>query len=420
MGLTYLDNHATTPLDPRVAREMAPYLADEFGNASSKHALGMRAAAAVERAREQLASLLGASPKEVVFTSGATESNNLVLKGIAEASRGQRDHIVTVRTEHKAILDACKYLEKTREQQLRMLRPLGLAPSALEGLEPQLAGARVTYLEVGRDGRIDLGRLREAISQRTCLVSVMLANNEIGVLQPIAEIGRLCREKGVPFHTDAAQGLGRVELDVKAAGVDFVSISGHKMYGPKGVGALYVRDGAKLPSCQIHGGGHERGVRSGTLNVAGVVGLGAAAELSGLELKSEAPRLLQLRERLTSRLEGSVEGIVFNGDLRHRLPGSLSLTVPLVDSEKVMEELPGTAISSGAACSSQSLETSHVLRAIGVGQEAARCTLRIGIGRFNTEEEVERFAQELLLAIERVRRRLSGMPRRPREEARDG
>ena len=362
----YMDNHATTAVDPRVLEAMLPFFKDDFGNAASRnHVFGWRAEEAVTRAREQVAQLINAtSPKEIVITSGATESDNLALKGAAAFYKEKGNHLITLKTEHKAILDSCKRLER-------------------EGFE-------VTYLDVKSDGLVDLNVLRAAIKPSTILVSVMLANNEIGVVQPIAEIGALCREKGVLFHCDAVQGLGKVPFDVEAMNVDLASISAHKMYGPKGVGALYVRRKPRVRLAPlIDGGGHENGMRSGTLNVPGIVGLGKAAELARSERVEEAARLLALREKLRKGIEARLDMVVVNGSMEHRLPGNLNISFSYVEGEALMMALKDVAVSSGSACTSASLEPSYVLRALGVQEDMAHSSIRFGLGRFNTEDEVD-------------------------------
>jgi cysteine desulfurase len=361
-----MDNHATTPCDPRVFDAMAPYFTELFGNAHSRsHRFGWQAEEAIETARKQVADLIGGDPKEIVFTSGATESDNLAIKGVAEAYRERGDHIVSVVTEHKAVLDSCKRLEKQ--------------------------GYAVTLLPVGQGGLISLDRLRDALSDKTILVSVMMANNEIGVIQPIAEIGKICKERGVLFHSDATQAIGKVPFDVDQLGVDLVSITAHKMYGPKGAGALYVR--SKSPrvklTAMIDGGGQERGMRSGTLNVSGIVGLGKAAEVAGSEMSTESAQLLRLRDKLRTGLQRNLEDVRVNGDLEHRLPGNLSMSFAHAEGEALIMGLNDIALSSGAACTSASIEASYVLKALEVSDELAHSTLRFGLGRFNTEEEVD-------------------------------
>jgi cysteine desulfurase len=377
----YLDNHATTRIDPRVVEAMMPWLTDSYGNAASRsHSFGWSAEQAVETARAQVAKLIGASPKEIVFTSGATESNNLALKGAVEAAAGPGAAILTQATEHKAVLDPCGWLAKQ--------------------------GCRITVLPVDHDGRIRLDDLRLLIEeQKPLLVTIMFANNEIGTLQPIEEIGRLCHERGVLFHTDAAQAVGKIPIRADALSIDLLSISAHKIYGPKGVGALYVRrhhPRVELAE-QIHGGGHERGLRSGTLNVPGIVGLGAACALAGAEMESESARLAALRDRLQAKLTAGLDHVRVNGSQEHRLPGNLNMTFRHVDSESLMMGLKDVALSSGSACTSAKIEASHVLRALGLSEEAAHSTLRFGIGRFNTEEEIDYVAERLVDVVRKLR-----------------
>ena len=436
----YMDNHATTPLDARVREAMRPYLEDDFGNASSRnHAFGWKAEAAVDKARKQVAALIGASDKEIVFTSGATESNNLAIKGALEFYRTQGDHVVTLTTEHKAVLDTCKRLERQRAERLEELRWMRLSelqPEPVTGdnaaalalkhdldNDPVLkrwesmvtTGARVTYLPVKPDGLVDLVALDAAITDKTVLVSVMLANNEIGVVQPIADIGALCRARGVLLHVDAVQGAGRVPFDVEAMKVDLASLSGHKLYGPKGVGALYVRRKPRVRIApQIDGGGHERGMRSGTLNVAGIVGFGKAAELALVEREAERARLLQLRKRLQDRLFAELDHVAVNGSLEHRLPGNLNVSFAFVEGEALMMAIKDVAVSSGSACTSASLEPSYVLRALGVDEELAHSSIRFGLGRFNTEEEVD-FVAELVIRKVRKLREMSPLYEMARE-----
>jgi len=362
----YMDHHATTPADPRVVEAMAPFFTETFGNpASRNHVFGWRAEEAVETARAEVASLLGASPKEVVFTSGATESDNLMLKGAAARLAERGDHVVTVVTEHPAVLDTVAALEAH--------------------------GLRVTRLPVARDGLLDPGDVARAIEPSTILVSVMWANNEIGVIQPMEAIGRVCREHGVLFAVDAAQAVGKLPVDVRAAGVDLLAVSAHKLYGPKGVGALYVRSGAPRLrlEAQMDGGGHERGFRSGTLNVPGIVGFAAACTIAGQEMSEEALRLLGLRERLRQGILSKVEGVQVNGSLAHRLPGNLNLSFEGVDGEALLMALRDVALSSGSACASASPEPSHVILALGVSRDLAHASLRFGLGRGNTEAEVD-------------------------------
>ena len=384
----YLDNHATTPIDPRVLEAMMPYLTSAYGNAASRsHSFGWAADQAVETAREQVARLIGAAAKGIVFTSGATESNNLALKGAVEAVRAEDPqraiHVITQASEHNAVLDPCRWLAKQ--------------------------GCRVTVLDPDPQGRVRLDGLRRAMDEeRPLIVSLMYANNEIGTIQPVEEIGALCRERGVLFHTDAAQATGKVPIDVSRSGIDLLSISGHKIYGPKGVGALYVRKRTpRIPLAeQMHGGGHERGMRSGTLNVPGIVGLGAACALAAEDMEAESKRLAALRDRLQAKLMAGLDRVHVNGDLEHRVPGNLSMTFDHVDSESLMVGLRDVALSSGSACTSAKIEASHVLRAIGLDDQAAHSTIRFGVGRFNTEEEID-FVAERLVDLARKLRELS-------------
>ena len=372
----YLDHHATTPVDERVLEAMLPFFTERFGNASSRqHRFGWEANDAVERARKQVAALIGASTREIVFTSGATEANNLALKGAAEATRAKRDHIVTVATEHKAVLDPCK----------------GLAQR----------GWRVSVLPVGADGLVDLRVVNEAVTDRTALVSVMAAHNEIGVLQPIREIAAVAHAKGALVHTDAVQAAGKVPVDVEALDVDLLSMTAHKMYGPKGAGALFVRRG--LPASltpQIDGGGQERGLRAGTLNVPGIVGFGAAAEIARAEMPVESKRIAALRDRLLDRLRGAVEGITVNGSLTERLPGNLNVSFARVDGEALLVGLDGVAVSSGAACTAA--EPSHVLLALGLPKDRALASLRFGLGRWTTEAEIDEASRQIGAVVEQL------------------
>jgi cysteine desulfurase len=377
----FMDNHSTTPVDPRVLEEMLPYFTEKFGNAASRsHVFGWTAEEAVDYARERIARLIGAqSEKEIVITSGATESDNLALKGVAEFYKDKGKHIVTTTVEHKAILDTCKRLEKE--------------------------GFTVTYLGVGKDGRVDPEDVKRAITDQTILVSVMLANNEIGTVQPLEEIGKITRERGVLLHSDAVQGVGKVEFDVQKMNVDLASITAHKMYGPKGVGALYVRRSKPRVRivAQMDGGGHERGMRSGTLNVPGIVGFGKACSIMLEEGKVENARLLALRERLRGKLQGVLDECYLNGSLEHRLPGNLNLSFNFVEGEAMMMAIKDVAVSSGSACTSASLEPSYVLRALGVGDELAHSSIRFGLGRFNTEEEVDYVADLVIAKVKHLR-----------------
>ncbi len=377
----FMDNHATTPVDPRVLEEMLPFFVEKFGNAASRsHVFGWTAEEAVDYARERIAKLVGAqSEKEIVFTSGATESDNLALKGVAEFYKDKGNHIITCVTEHKAILDTCKRLEKD--------------------------GSVVTYLPVDKTGRIDLDDVKKAITDKTILVSIMLANNEIGTVQPIEEIGRITRERGVLLHSDAVQGVGKVDFDVQKMNVDLASITAHKMYGPKGIGALYVRRSKPRVRlvAQMDGGGHERGMRSGTLNVPGIVGFGKAAAIMLEEGKAENVRLVALRERLRKRIMDRLEEVYVNGSVEHRLPGNLNISFNFVEGEAMMMAIKDVAVSSGSACTSASLEPSYVLRALGVGDELAHSSIRFGLGRFNTEDEVDYVADLVVDKVKHLR-----------------
>ncbi|MDP8988737.1 MAG: IscS subfamily cysteine desulfurase [Acidobacteriota bacterium] len=376
----YMDNHATTPVDPRVFEAMRPYLTNIFGNSASRnHSFGWEAEEATEKARKQVASLIGATSKEIVFTSGATESDNLALKGVAEMYAEKGNHIITAATEHKAILDTCKRLEKH--------------------------GTRVTYLPVQQNGLVDLDQLKAAITDKTVLISIMHANNEIGVLQPIREIGRIARERGVLLHTDGTQAVGKVPVNVLDDNIDLMSISAHKMYGPKGVGALYVR--RRNPrvqlTAQMDGGGHERGMRSGTLNVPGIVGLGEACALAQAEMPAEAKRMAFLRDKLKDRLMNSLDEVYINGTLEHRLPNNLNISFAYVEGESLLMGINEIAVSSGSACTSATLEPSYVLKALGAGDDLAHSSIRFGLGRFNTEEEVDYVAGKVIEVVKKLR-----------------
>ena len=376
----YMDNHATTPVDPRVLEEMLPYFTEKFGNSASRnHSFGWAGEEAVETARERIAKLIGATAKEIIFTSGATESDNLAIKGVAEMYREKGNHIITAVTEHKAVLDTCKRLEKY--------------------------GYRVTYLPVQKDGLVDLDELKRATDDKTILVTIMAANNEIGVLQPIAEIGKLCHERGVIFHTDATQAVGKVPIDVIKQNLDLVSISGHKMYGPKGVGALYVR--RKNPRVQlspgIDGGGHERGMRSGTLNVPGIAGLGKACAICNEEMPQESCRMAGMRNRLRDRIMSNLDEVYVNGSEEHRLPGNLNISFAYVEGESLLMGINDIAVSSGSACTSATLEPSYVLKALGTGDDLAHSSIRFGLGRFNTEAEVDYVADRVVETVQRLR-----------------
>ena len=377
----YMDNHATTPVDPRVLEAMLPYFTNDFGNAASRtHAYGWHAEAAVDGARETLARLINAeSGKEIVFTSGATESDNLALKGVAEYYGGKGNHIITTTIEHKAVLDTAKRLEKQ--------------------------GFTVTLVNAGHDGIVDPEDIKKALTDKTILVSVMLANNEVGTIQPIAEIGKITRERGVLFHVDAVQGIGKTPFDVRAMNVDLASLTAHKIYGPKGVGALYVRRSKPRVRlvAQMDGGGHERGNRSGTLNVPGIVGFAKAAEIMINEGEAEAVRLRALRDRLWKKLTSQLDSVVLNGHSERRLPGNLNLSFAFVEGEGLMMAIKDVAVSSGSACTSASLEPSYVLRSMGLDEDMAHSSIRFGLGRFNTEEEVDYVADLVVSKVRRLR-----------------
>jgi cysteine desulfurase len=376
----YFDNHATTPVDPRVLDAMLPYFGDKFGNAASRnHSFGWAGEEAVENARAQVASLIGATPKEIIFTSGATESDNLMIKGVAEMYREKGNHIITQAIEHKAVLDTCKRLEKY--------------------------GYEVTYLPVQRDGRVDPEDVRKAIKPTTILITVMYANNEIGVVNPIQEIGKIAKERGIIFAVDGVQAVGKIPVDVQKDNIDLLAISAHKIYGPKGVGALYVR--RRNPRVQlsavIDGGGHERGMRSGTLNVPGIVGLGKACEVAQQEMAQESARLLALRERLRKGLEAKLDEVFINGSLEHRLPNNLNMSFAYVEGESLLMGINDIAVSSGSACTSATLEPSYVLKALGVGEDLAHTSIRFGLGRFNTEEEVDYVIDKMAQVVSKLR-----------------
>jgi cysteine desulfurase len=376
----YMDYHATTPLDPRVLEAMMPYLTSRFGNAASRnHSFGWEAEEAVEKARKQIATLIGATAKEIVFTSGATESNNLAIKGVAEMYAERGNHIITPATEHKATLDTCKRLEKE--------------------------GYRISYMPVMASGLIDLDMLRESITDKTILISIMYANNEIGVIQNIAEIGKIAKERGVLFHTDGVQAVGKIPVNVIKDNVDLLSISGHKLYGPKGVGALYVR--RKSPrvqlTAQMDGGGHERGMRSGTLNVSGIVGLGEACELCMKEMPEESKRLAALRDKLKVRLQNSLDETYINGSVEQRLPHNLNISFAYVEGESLLMGINDVAVSSGSACTSATLEPSYVLKALGAGDDLAHSSIRFGLGRFTTEEEVDYVGEKVIDVVKKLR-----------------
>ncbi len=376
----YMDYNATTPLDPRVLEVMMPYLTTDFGNAASRsHSFGWKAEAAVEKAREQVAALIGASAKDIVFTSGATESDNLAIKGVAAMYREKGNHIITCPAEHKAVIDPCKRLEE--------------------------AGCSVTWLRPDENGIVSAQQAEAAITDKTILISLMLANNETGALNPIAEIGQVAKRRGVFLHTDATQAVGKVPIDVNAMGIDLLSISAHKIYGPKGVGALYVRrkDPRVRLQCQMDGGGHERGMRSGTLNVPGIVGLGAACEIARADQAAEAARITALRDRLENTIMSQLGHVKRNGHPTLRLPGTANLSFDFVEGESLMMKMKDIAVSSGSACTSASLEPSHVLKAMGVRDELAHSSIRFSLGRFTTEAEVDYAAAQIVRAVKELR-----------------
>ena len=375
----YMDYHATTPVDPRVVEAMSPYFTENFGNAASRnHAFGWRAEEAVGIARGQIAGLIGAVSREIVFTSGATESNNLAIKGVAEMNAERGNHIVTCATEHRAVLDTCRRLEKQ--------------------------GYRVSYMPVRRDGLVEPEAVRRALSDKTILISIMYANNEIGVIQPIAAIGQMARDRGVLFHVDAAQAVGKIPLDVERDQIDLMSFTAHKIYGPKGIGALYVRRKPRLRlSPQMDGGGHERGMRSGTLNVPGIVGFGRACELCRAELNEEADRLGSLRDKLKDGILNRIADVSINGSLEHRLPHNLNISFAYVDGESLLLGLNDIAVSSGSACTTDLPEPSYVLQALGVKNELAHSSIRFGLGRFNTEEEIDYAIDRVAEVVSRLR-----------------
>ncbi len=377
----YLDYHATTPVDPRVLEAMLPYFTENFGNpASRNHKFGWTAAAAVDNARKQVAKLINASPREIVFTSCASESDNLAIKGVAQHHRHRGDHLITTAIEHKAVLDSAKRLAQE--------------------------GFKVTYVRIKPDGLVDLDDLKAGLTDKTLLVSIMAANNEIGVIQPLAEIGQLCRERGVLFHTDAAQATGKVPLDVEAMQIDLLSIAGHKMYAPKGIGALYIRRrGTPVELTPfMDGGGHEGGLRSGTLNVPGIVGLGKACEICRQEMAEESRRLAGFRDRLRDGLVAGLEGIQINGSLEHRLPNNLNVSFPGIDLATLMGTLNDIALSSGSACNTGTPEPSYVLQALGVSEEVANTPLRFGLGRYTTVEEIDYCIGRIVETVKRLRK----------------
>lgn len=375
----YLDYQSTTPVDPRVVEEMLPYFTSKFGNPHSRsHSYGWESEEAVEVARDKVAKLIGAESKEIIFTSGATESNNIALKGIARFYKDKKNHIITAATEHKCVLDACRHLEEE--------------------------GFNVTYIGVDKEGIINLDELRNAITEKTALVSIMAVNNEIGVIQPLEEIGKICRENKVFFHSDIAQGFGKIPIDVNKYNIDLASISGHKIYGPKGVGALYVRRRPRVRLEPIfNGGGQERGMRSGTIPTPLVVGLGKAAEIALNEMGEENQRIKKLSDKFLSKIQAGAKDIFINGSMKHRYPGNLNLSFAYIEGESMILAIKDLAVSSGSACTSSSLEPSYVLRSIGVGDELAHTSMRFGIGRFSTEEEIDYAADLILSKIEKLR-----------------
>jgi cysteine desulfurase len=378
--LIYLDHNATTPVDPRVMEVMLPYFTERFGNAASDHTYGIEAKRAVDRAREQIASVINARPSEIIFTSGATESDNTVLFGIAEKYADKGDHIITCATEHKAVLDCCKQLERM--------------------------GKRVTYLSVDEYGLVDPAAVRQAITPDTILISIMAANNEIGTIAPVAEIGRIARNHGVLFHTDAAQAVGHIPIDVQAMEIDAMSMSAHKVYGPKGVGALYRRRSnprVKLEP-RIYGGGHERGIRSGTLNVPGIVGFGEAVYIARQEMDEATTKYRAWTQQIYHRLREEIEGLQLNGHPTQRLPHNLNVSIPRIDAKSMVMNLKNVAISTGSACNASSTAPSHVISALGFDQERAYSAIRIGIGRFNDDEQIDLVINRMLAAIRNLQR----------------
>ena len=376
----YMDNNSTTRTDPRVLEAMMPYFTEKFGNSASRnHAYGWETEEGVDLAREQVASIINASSKEIIFTSGATESNNLAIKGVAAMYKKKGNHIITASTEHKAVIDTCMRLERD--------------------------GCTVTFLPVDKYGIVSPQQVADAITDKTIIVSIMAANNEIGTVHPMKEIGAVCKAKGVLFHTDATQAVGKIPMDVEDMGIDLLSMTAHKMYGPKGVGALYVRrkDPRVRLDAMLDGGGHERGMRSGTLNVTGIVGMGMAAEICRKELHSESERLLKLRNRLHEGINSKLEDAYLNGHPIHRLPGNLNISFAFVEGEGLMMGIKDVAVSSGSACTSASLEPSYVLKALGLGDELAHSSIRFGLGRFNTEEEVDFVINDVVRAVNHLR-----------------
>jgi cysteine desulfurase len=377
----YMDNHATTRTDPRVLDAMLPYFTEKFGNAASRnHSFGWEAEEGVEKARNKIAALIGGKSKEIIFTSGATESDNLAIKGVLEFYKDKGNHIITCVTEHKAILDSCRALERAGK-------------------------ARVTYLSVDKYGMVNPDDVRNAITDKTVLISIMWANNEIGTIHPIAEIGKIAKEKGIVFHSDAVQAVGHIPVDVEKNGVDLLSLTAHKLYGPKGCGALWVR--SKGPRVRItpiiDGGGHERGMRSGTLNVTGIVGFGAAAEIAAKEMNEEAVRLSEMRNKLQAGLFERLDEVYLNGHPTERLPGNLNVSFAYVEGESLLMGINDVAVSSGSACTSATLEPSYVIRALGTNEELAHSSIRFGVGRFNTDEEVDYVTERVTKEVRRLR-----------------
>jgi cysteine desulfurase len=376
----YLDNNATTRVDPRVVEAMLPYFSEEYGNAASRqHAFGRKALEAVEEARSHIASLIGAEPRELIFTSGATESNNLAIQGTSLARKDSGAHIITAAVEHPSVLDPCRHLEKQ--------------------------GFRLTVLSIDRHGRVDPEQVACAMTDQTILVSIMTANNEVGTLQPVGDIARLCKERGVLFHTDAVQALGKIPIDVRAMGADLASFSAHKTYGPKGTGVLYIRGGRPRIALHplLHGGGHERGLRSGTLAVPLIVGFGEACRLCRAGLADEASRIASLRDRLWQKIKNGLADTVLNGHPSDRLPGTLNASFPYIDADALMLQMPEVAVSTGSACTSASIEPSHVLKAMGLDDDAARSSLRFSLGRFTTTEEIDAVSDAVISAVGRLR-----------------
>ena len=375
----YMDYQSTTPMDPRVFEAMKPYYMEQFGNPHSRgHKFGWQSEAGIEKAREQIADLIGANPKEIIFTSGATESNNLALKGVARFYKDKKNHIITATTEHKCVLDTCRHLEQE--------------------------GFKVTYLPVGTNGLIDLEQLKEAITDKTSIVSIMTVNNEIGVIQPIKEIGAICRERGVYFHTDAAQGFGKIPINVEEMNIDLMSISGHKIYGPMGIGAIYIRRRPRVRVVPIiNGGGQERGIRSGTVPTPLAVGLGEAAAIARAEMQSDHDRIQKLYDKLYAGIVANVPEVYLNGDKEQRINTNLNLSFAYIEGESMIMAIKDLAVSSGSACTSASLEPSYVLRSIGVGEDLAHTSIRFGIGRFTTEEEIDYAIDVVTKSIDKLR-----------------